>query len=190
MAVTALDARTALVVIDFQEGIAAMTGRAALAGPVTRAGRLAAAFRERGLPVVLVRVGFSPDGADRPANRVTRAPSLDDPPANWAELMPELDPRPTDVVITKRQPGAFHGTDLDLQLRRRGSTGIVLCGVATSLGVESTARAAYDHGYNVTFAVDAMTDFNPAAHQHSVEVVFPRFGEVDTTERILELLPA
>ena len=97
---------------------------------------------------------------------------------------------PTDVVITKRQPGAFHGTDLDLQLRRRGSTGIVLCGVATSLGVESTARAAYDHGYNVTFAVDAMTDFNPAAHQHSVEVVFPRFGEVDTTERILELLPA
>jgi len=97
---------------------------------------------------------------------------------------------PTDVVITKRQPGAFHGTDLDLQLRRRGSTGIVLCGVATSLGVESTARAAYDHGYNVTFAVDAMTDFNPAAHQHSVEVVFPRFGEVDTTERIRELLPA
>ena len=185
MAVTALDARTALVVIDFQEGIAAMTGRAALAGPVTRAGRLAAAFRERGLPVVLVRVGFSPDGADRPANRVTRAPSLDDPPANWAELMPELDPRPTDVVITKRQPGAFHGTDLDLQLRARRITGIVLGGVATSIAVESTGRAAYDHGYNVTFASDAMTDFSAEAHNHSVGRVFPYFGEVDTTDAVL-----
>jgi len=188
MPVTTLDPRTALVVVDFQEGIAAMAGRAALAGPVARAARLATEFRAWALPVILVRVGFSPDWADRPANRVTLAPSLDRVPANWADLMPELGAQPGDVVVTKRQPGAFYGTDLDLQLRRRGSTGIVLCGVATSLGVESTARAAYDHGYNVTFAADAMADFAPAAHEHSLATVFPRLGEVDTTERIIATL--
>jgi nicotinamidase-related amidase len=182
---TTLDARTALVVIDLQEGIAAMAGRPSLAAPAAHAGRLAAAFRARTLPVVLVHVAFSPDGGDRPTNRVTWAPSVDNPPANWAGLMPELDRRPADIVVTKRQPGAFYGTDLDLQLRRRRCTGIVLCGVATSLGVESTGRAAYDHGYNVTFASDATTDFNPTAHNHSLDTVFPRIGEVDTTDRII-----
>ena len=106
------------------------------------------------------------------------------PPANWTEPLPELDPQPSDVVVTKHQPGAFYGTDLDLQLRRRGITGIVLGGVATSMGVESTGRAGYDHGYNMTFAADAMTDPDASAHEHSVRVGFPKFGEVDTA-RIL-----
>ena len=96
--------------------------------------------------------------------------------------------RPSDLVVTKHQPGAFYGTDLDLQLRRRGVTGIVLGGVATSLGVESTGRAGYDLGYNLTFAADAMADVSPRAHQHCLEVTFPQFGEVDTTEAIIAAL--
>jgi nicotinamidase-related amidase len=186
--VTALDRRSALVVIDLQKGMAAMLGRDALDAPVAHAAQLAAAFRARELPVVLVRVCFSVDGGDAPHNRVTVSFPQREPPPDSAEIMDELHSEPTDIIVTKRQPGAFYGTDLDLQLRRRAMTGIVLAGVATSMGVESTARAAHEHGYNVTFAADAMTDPNPAAHAHSLEVVFPRLGEVGTTASILDLL--
>jgi nicotinamidase-related amidase len=102
--------------------------------------------------------------------------------------MPELDQQPADLVVTKRRMSAFHGTDLDLQLRSRGITGIVLGGIATSFGVEAAGRAAYDHGYNVTFAADAMTDFSPVAHEHSLQVTFPYFGEIDTTDAIIAAL--
>ena len=91
-------------------------------------------------------------------------------------------------MILKHQWGAFYGTDLELQLRRRGVTDIVLCGVATSIGVESTARDAYELGLNLTFASDAMTDRDSGAHDRALEVIFPRIGEIGTTAEILELL--
>ncbi|MBO3744746.1 isochorismatase family protein [Streptosporangiaceae bacterium NEAU-GS5] len=188
MPLTSIDPRTALVLIDLQRGITAMLDAETLAPPVTAAAELAAAFRAAALPVVLVRVGFSPDGADAPRNRTGVSRPAARPPAGWTEPLPELNAQPSDLVVTKRQPGAFYGTDLDLQLRRRGVTGIVLGGFATSLGVESTARAGYDHGYNVTFASDAMADFTPAAHLHSLTVTFPFFGEVDTTAAIISAL--
>jgi nicotinamidase-related amidase len=103
--------------------------------------------------------------------------------------LPELDRQPTDLVVTRHQPGAFHGTDLDVHLRRRHVTGIVLGGVATSRSVESTARAGYDHGYNVTFAGDAMADMDPVAHDHCLAVTFPHLGEIDTTAAISAALP-
>jgi nicotinamidase-related amidase len=185
---TALDPRTALVLVDLQYGITSLLDSAVLADPVARAADLAARFRDHRLPVVLVRVAFSADGADVPRNRTAVARPSGRPPANWTEPLSELDPQPSDVVVTKHQPGAFHGTDLDLQLRRRGVTGIVLGGVATSLGVESTGRAGYDHGYNLTFAADAMADPDPRAHEHSLHVTFPKFGEVDTASAIAAAL--
>jgi nicotinamidase-related amidase len=184
MTVTAIDPRTALVLIDLQNGITALVDPAALAEPVARAADLAASFRARGLPVILVRTGFAPDGADAPRNRTSMARPAGSPPPNWTEPLVAVDQRPSDVVVIKHQPGAFHGTDLDLQLRRRGVTGIVLGGVATSLGVESTGRAGYDHGYNLTFAADAMTDPDLDAHEHSLRVTFPKFGEVGTAAAI------
>jgi nicotinamidase-related amidase len=189
MSLTVLDPRTALVLIDLQRGMSSLIEPAALAQPVTRAAELAAAFRAQSLPVVLVHVDFSPDGADAPRNRTSVSRPAVRPPANWTQFLPELDQQPTDLIVTKHQPGAFHGTDLDLQLRRRGITGIVLGGAITSLGVESTGRAGYDHGYNMTFAVDAMADPNPVAHQHSVTVTFPIFGEVDTADAIIAGIP-
>jgi nicotinamidase-related amidase len=188
MPLTALDPRTALVLIDLQYGITGLADPTVLADPVARAAELAARFRAHRLPVVLVRVNFSADGADAPRNRTAIARPSGRPPANWTEPLSELDPQPSDVVVTKHQPGAFYGTDLDLQLRRRGITGIVLGGVATSLGVESTGRAGYDHGYNITFATDAMTDPDPGAHEHSLQVSFPKFGEVDTAAAIAAAL--
>lgn len=112
MPLTALDTRTALVLIDLQHGAHVLVDPQSLAGPLARAGELAAAFRARGLPVVLVRVNFAPDWADAPRNRTSSGRPGGQPPANWAELLPELDRQPTDVLVTKHQAGAFHGTDL------------------------------------------------------------------------------
>jgi nicotinamidase-related amidase len=97
-------------------------------------------------------------------------------------------PRTRDHLVTKQRWGAFLGTTLDEYLRQRGVTQIVLTGIATSIGVESTARSAYDLGYNVALVVDAMTDRDAGAHGHSVEKIFPRLGETTTTDDVLQLL--
>lgn len=150
---------------------------------IGRNAELARTFCERGLPVVLVNVtGLAPGRTD--AGRFSLA-SL---PPDWTELVPELQQLPGDHVVSKQRVGAFIGTGLDNYLRERGVTQVFLTGVATSAGVESTARSAYDHGYNVVLVTDAMTDRNAEAHRHSVEVIFPRLGEVDTTENVLKFL--
>ncbi|MEU5241364.1 isochorismatase family protein [Streptomyces lydicus] len=183
MPATTLDPQTALVLIDLQKGIAALpTAPLPAAAVVERGARLAAAFRARGLPVVLVNVTGGAPG------RTESAPRGATPPADWAELVPELDRQPGDLTVTKQRWGAFHGTELDAELRRRGVTQIVLAGIATSIGVESTARAAHEHGYHVTVATDAVTDMDEAAHRNSVAKIFPRLGETGTTEAILTLL--
>ncbi|TDO54191.1 isochorismatase family protein [Kribbella sp. VKM Ac-2571] len=140
---------------------------------------LADAFRKHDLPVVLVRVSFAADGGDRLPGR-TEQPARSGggtPPAGADQIGDQLAGHAEDIVVTKRNWGAFHGTDLDVQLRRRGITQIVLTGVATSIGVESTARAAYEHGYHVTLATDAMTDLSASAHENSLNWIFPRLGE-------------
>ncbi|MER6123748.1 hydrolase [Streptomyces sp. NPDC001795] len=189
MAVTTLDPRTALVVIDLQNGI---VGRPVEphTGPevVARNVELADAFRARDLPVVLVRVSFAPDWADVVPGRTERAAGAGAFSEGWDVIVDELSGHPGDIRVTKHNWGAFHGTDLDVQLRRRGVTQIVLTGISTSIGVESTARAAYEHGYHVTLATDAMADSDAEAHRGSVERIFPRLGETGTTAEILELL--
>jgi nicotinamidase-related amidase len=188
MPVTQIDARTALVTIDLQNGIVALPSAHPTDAVVANAARLASAFRAKGLPVINVRVSFSPDFADAPHPRAD-APLPGGPPQpGWDELVDALGVDPSDIAITKRQWGAFYGTELELQLHRRGVTGIVLAGIATSLGVESTGRAAFDHGYNVTLAADATTDPDPDAYANSVERIFPKFAEVDTTDAVLAAL--
>ncbi|MEU9620106.1 MULTISPECIES: isochorismatase family protein [unclassified Streptomyces] len=183
MTATTLDPKTALVVVDLQKGIVTSDTVHPTADIVARSASLADAFRAKGLPVVLVHVvGGAPGRNEGPAQSGGQLP------ADWADLVPELGPREGDIVVTKRTWGAFHGTDLDLQLRRRGVTQVVVTGVATSIGVESTARAAHEHGYHVTVATDAVTDMDADAHRNSVERIFPRLGETDTTEAILKLL--
>ncbi|MEU6576693.1 isochorismatase family protein [Streptomyces sp. NPDC046805] len=188
MALTALDPCTALVVIDLQRGIAGAPTQP-YSGPevVARSVELADAFRARDLPVVLVRVSFAADGADRVPGR-TEHQSDRAYPEGWDVIVDELSGHEGDIHVTKHNWGAFHGTDLDVQLRRRGVTQIVLTGIATSIGVESTARAAYEHGYHVTVATDAVTDLAPETHDNSIRNIFPRLGETGTTAEILQLL--
>jgi nicotinamidase-related amidase len=187
MPLTALDPNTALVLIDLQNGVMARTGAPRTTAEVlTRSVGLADAFRARGLPVVLVRVASGPStsGRNSAGPRGSSAPR----PEGWDLIVEELAGHPGDITVTKYNWGAFYGTDLDLQLRRRGVTQIVLGGIATSIGVESTARAAHEHGYHLTLVTDAMTDLDAGAHRHSVERIFPRLGETGTTAEVVELL--
>ncbi|MGK4585573.1 hydrolase [Kitasatospora sp. HPMI-4] len=189
MALSTLDPRTALVLVDLQNGIIGMP-TVPYTGPevVTRATELADAFRSHGALVVLVRVTAAADGSDAVPGRTEAPRRAGGLPEGWDVIVDDLAGRPGDITVTKRNWGAFHGTDLDLQLRRRGITQVVLAGIATSIGVESTARAAHEHGYHVTLATDAMADMDQEAHRNSIERIFPRLGETGTTAEIVELL--
>jgi nicotinamidase-related amidase len=187
MTVSTLDPKTALVVIDLQERIVgAPVVPIPAADVVANTAELAGAFREHGLPVVLVKVGAAP-GESTPGRIQGRRAAGARRPAGGEDIVGDIRGE-GDIIVHKRNWGAFYGTDLDLHLRRRGVTQIVLTGIATSLGVESTARAAHEHGYHVALVSDAMTDINADAHANSVERIFPMLGELGTTAEIVELL--
>ena len=180
--------KTALVVIDLQKVFTSMESQPYDAKSVfSKAAALAAAFRERKMPVFLIHASPSRDASLRVQADVPFAPG-GEMPAGWADIVPELGPEPSDVVITKRQWGAFYGTDLELRLRRGGIDTIVLCGIATTYGVESTARFAYEYGFQQIFAEDAMTDRSAGAHTNAVEFVLKRIGRVRKTSEIIEAL--
>jgi nicotinamidase-related amidase len=177
----ALDpATTALVLIDLQHGILALDTAPRPGDEILRKGReLAERFRSAGAPVVLVRVAFGPSFVDAPPGQVDRP--LPHPPgglpANWSTLAEEL-VHEGDLVVTKRQWGAFTGTELDMLLRRRGVSTVVVAGIATNLGVESTVRHAWELGYNVVVAEDACTSLSAELHAMSVEHILPRIARV------------
>lgn len=182
MPLTTLDKKAALVLIDLQKGIVSYPAAHPTAEIIGRAGQLARTFRAHHLPVVLVHVtGAVPRRVEVGFPKFT-------PPADWTEFVPELDQQPQDYVIDKQTWGAFIGTGLDDILRQLGVTQIFLGGVSTSIGVESTARSAFDHAYNLVLVTDAMTDRDLESHNRSVEKIFPRLGERATTEEVLKML--
>lgn len=182
--------KTALVVIDLQQGIAHPSRQGApheSSVVVGNASRLARAFAEEGGFVVLVRVS-SLDGKDllKPDTDMHLTPGVY--PAGWDDIVPELAEVKGAHVVTKRQWGAFYGTDLDLQLRRRGIDTIVLCGISTSIGVDTTAREAFQHGYQQIFVEDAMAASTKEEHEYVCRYIFPRIGKIRSTEEVLAAL--
>jgi nicotinamidase-related amidase len=175
--------RTALVLIDLQKLVLAMPLAPHSAAAVyERSMRLAQRFHAVKAPVVWVRVSFSPDLADAPVVPV-------DQPTNYAAMPPGWDefpepPGPSVLVITKRQWGAFYGTELDLQLRRRGVRCIVLGGVATHIGVESTARCAAEYGYELVISEDLCSSLSAETHAFSFNHVFPRIARITASDDI------
>ncbi|HEX4065229.1 MAG TPA: isochorismatase family cysteine hydrolase [Acidobacteriaceae bacterium] len=184
MPLTALDPRTALIVVDLQKGIIPSPFVHPVEGVIERNRALLDGFRRRDLPVVLVNVDGGAPGRTEQAGRYTTLPE------GFSDLIPELDRQPSDIVVTKKTWGAFAGTDLEAQLKAQGITQVVVTGVATGTGVEATARQAYEAGFNVTLAIDAMTDIRPHAHEYSLAHVFPRLGETGATRDVLDLLAA
>ncbi|MFG6653617.1 hydrolase [Scandinavium sp. M-37] len=178
--------KTALVVIDLQEGILPFAGGPHAAGDVVaKAAKLAAKCREQGSPVVMVRVGWSADGGDAVNTLVDAQMPAHQLPENWMTYPPALGKKETDIEVTKRQWGAFYGTELELQLRRRGIDTIILCGISTNIGVESTARNAWELGFNLVIAEDACSAANAEQHQGSMTHIFPRIARIRSTEEIL-----
>jgi nicotinamidase-related amidase len=183
MPLTTVDPKAALVVIDLQKGIVSGSVQHA----VPNAAALARTFREHDLPVMLVNVTGRAPGRTDAGSRGAHG-STGTLPAGWADIIDELEQQPGDHLITKRRRSAFHDTGLDTLLRDLGVTQIVLAGVSTSSGVESTARSGHDHGYHVVLATDAMADHDPGSHRHSIERVFPKLGETATSAEIIDFL--
>ena len=183
-----LNAReTALVLIDLQRAVVSRELKPHTAAEVVeRSAKLAEAVRAAGGSVIYVHVQIN-ETVQLPADRPRPRPDGQIPP-EASELVPEAGFRDGDALVTKRQWGAFYGTDLDLQLRRRGVTTIVLAGIATEFGVESTARDAYERGYEIVFAEDAMTGRSAESHGNAVKRIFPRIGRVRATEEIVAAL--
>lgn len=178
----------ALVLIDLQNGI---VGRAlaphAASDVVARAAQLAAALRAKRGAVVYVRVDVA-DVLRLPVDAPMRDPNAPPPPPSASQLVPDSGYQAGDLLITKRQWGAFYGTELDQQLRRRKIQTIILGGIATNFGVESTARAAFDRGYELIFVEDAMSSLSVPAHDFAIQNIFPRMGRVRSTAETLAAL--
>ena len=179
---------TALVLIDLEHGIVALP-LAPRSGPevVKNVVPVLTAFRQAGATVVLVRVDMA-DMLQLPVDRPMRDPNAPPPLAVASELLSDIGPEAGDLVVTKRQWGAFHATPLDQFLRRRGIQTIVLGGIATNLGVESTARSAVEHGYQLILVEDATTSISAEAHQFAINTIFPLLGRVRDAASVLEAL--
>lgn len=196
--VTELDKNTALILIDLQKGILKTEKAHPIKNVLEKAAILTKAFRMAGLPVVIVHV--NPVGAPWTKARVDQrsAPQstimqtvakVTMPISGFTDIVPEIVVKPGDILIEKKNWNAFFQTDLHEQLQKRKITGIVLAGVSTSIGVEGTARAASELGYNITFASDATTDNSLGGYQHSFTNIFPRIGEIGSVMDILSFLP-
>lgn len=184
--VTSLDKNTALVLIDLQKGIVGYPLAHPINDILANAIKLVEAFRKASLPIVIVNV--NPAGAKWTTSRKDSNPQRATPKEDWLEIVPEIKTQPDDIFITKHTWGAFFETALNDELKKKNVTGIVLAGVSTSIGVEGTARQASELAYNVTFAKDAMTDMMIDAHENSLKYIFPRIGETDDTDKIIEKL--
>lgn len=183
MPLTVIDPKVALIIVDLQKGIVGFPTVDPIEGVIARSRTLAEAFRDRGLPVVLVNVvGGAPGRTETPSRMPGTLPD------DFADIVPELGRQTSDVLITKRTWGAFASTDLDQRLKALDVTQVIVTGVATATGVEATARQAYEAGYNVTLALDAMTDTRVEAQDYSIRHVFPRLGETGATDDIIALL--
>jgi len=181
---TALDEEVALICVDLQAGILRMPVNRDTAELAARAGTLATAFRAHDKSIVAVTVGGSPPG------RTERGPQAVDLSDDFTTPSPALNVGPPDIEVRKTAWGALTGTDLQQRLTERGTRQLVICGISTSIGVESTARAAFDLGYHVVIATDLIADTSPEAHANSLERIFPRMAELATSRDLLSALRA
>jgi len=181
--------KTAIVVIDLQKGIAASPTEPNPAKMVIEnTAKLLNVVRKNNMPVFLVHVTPSPDFKDmlHPISETSFPRRNYDP--SFSEYVPELNIQPNDFLITKHQWGAFYGTELDLQLRRREIDTIILCGIATNIGVESTARFAFEYGFNQIFVEDAMAARSKDEHEFPIKYIFPRLGLIRKTDEVISAL--
>jgi nicotinamidase-related amidase len=179
--------KTALVLIDLQNAIVGMNPVPYTAAQVVEnSKKLADAFRGQGAPVVYVRVDLN----DFMALPVDQPFYLGDKPlpAAASEIAPSAGFQHGDILVTKRHWGAFAGTDLEQQLKSRGIDTVVLTGISTNAGVESTARQGTGLGFAFVLVEDACSAQSAEDHRFAFENVFPRLTRVRTTDEVLAAL--
>jgi nicotinamidase-related amidase len=180
--------KTALVVIDLQQGIVArQTAPHAPSQVIERSARLAKRLREKGGTIVYVRVDMA-NFLQLPVDQPPRDPNAPPPPPSASELVPEAGNQPGDVFVTKRHWGAFAGTDLEHALKQRGIDTVLLTGISTNAGVESTARQGTGLGFAFVIVEDACSAQEAEAHKFAFEKTFPRLARVRSTEEVLAAL--
>ena len=190
--ITEIDKNTALILIDFQKGILQRETAHPMKEVLTKAAALIEAFRKAKLPIVIVNV--IPNGSNFKTRKegmtaqMNAAMSALLSTPGFADIVEDIKTHPDDIFITKGTWNAFYNTRLHEELQKRKVTGIVLGGVATSIGVEGTARAASELSYNISFATDAVTDMKMEAHQNSLANIYPRLGELGTTTELIDKL--
>lgn len=183
--------KTALVLVDLQNFTIALDTRPNSGSQVLeQAAAVAEASRRAGVLVVLVRVESGPDGA------LALTPSLDGEPQQWTlpegahDFPDRLRPGDRDVVVTKYGWGGFYGTDLDLQLRRRGIDTLLVGGLVTNIGVDTTMRQAHERGYDQIVMSDLCGAFTQADHDYSLQSIFPRIARIRTVAEVVGALGA
>ena len=185
--ITAIDKNTALVLIDLQNSVVStQTIPHSVEDVLKNVNELIEVFRKKNLPIILVNV--KPSGAAwMNARKEAKMPPFPDD-ENVYKITDKVNADKNDIYITKHTWNAFFETNLDDELKKKSVTNIVLAGISTSIGVEGSARAASELGYNIALATDAMADRVESAHNHSIEIIFPRLGERGTTKEIIEML--
>lgn len=184
-------ATSALVLIDLQGAVRTHAAEPHSADEVVeRSLRLIDAMRDAGGLVIYVRTSFLPDESDslQPLRIEKMRPAKPHRPEGWDQLVDELSPLPTEPIIIKRSWNAFHGSDLDVQLRRHGVKTVVMAGISTNFGVEGTARAAYELSYELVFVEDVMATNTADNHAFALREVFPQLGRIRSLDEVLESL--
>jgi nicotinamidase-related amidase len=201
--------RVALICIDWQVDFCGPGGYVDRMGydvELTRAGlpgaaRMQAHARSIGMQVIHTREGHSTDLSDLPANKRWRSARIGaeiggpgpqgrilvrgEP--GW-EIVPEVAPLPGEVLIDKPGKGAFYATQLDLVLRTKGITHIVLTGITTDVCVHTTMREANDRGYECLILSDCTGATELGNHTAGLRMVTMQggvFGCVATSEAVL-----
>lgn len=198
----------ALIMIDMQRDFLEAGGfGAALGNDVSRlqaivptAQRLLGAFRDRHLPIIHTVEGHAPDLSDCPPSKLNRGRSAlkigDDGPMGRIlvlgepgnAIIPELAPLPGETVITKPGKGAFYATDLEVLLREKGITHLIIGGVTTEVCVQTTMREANDRGFECLLIEDATESYFPAFKQATLDMIRAQGGIIGWTTTAAEVL--
>ena len=182
--------KTALLVMDLQPNILdRLPGKEEYLPKVLKA---VDAAHEKSIPVIYVVVGFRAGFPEvSPNNKSFSAlTSTTEAQSGMVDPKPVITPIEGDVVVTKRRVSAFAGSDLEVILRAKEITHIVLAGIATSGVVLSTLREAADKDYEITVLSDLCADFDSEVHEVLINKVFSRQATIVTGEEWVNSIEA